>query len=63
MKFLWGVSTSGYQSEGGFNGDGQPQNNWSQAEKTLRVQATGHAADFWTRYEEDFARARAMGCT
>jgi 6-phospho-beta-galactosidase len=63
MKFLWGVSTSGYQSEGGFNGDGQPQNNWSHAEKTLRVQATGRAAEFWTRYAEDFARARGMGCT
>lgn len=63
MKFLWGVSTSGYQSEGGYNGEGQPQNNWSQAEKSLRVQVTGRAAEFWSRYEEDFARARAMGCT
>jgi beta-glucosidase len=63
MKFLWGVSTSGYQSEGGFNGDGQPQNNWSHAEKTLLVQATGRASDFWSRYDEDFARARGMGCT
>ena len=63
MKFLWGVSTSGYQSEGGFNGDGEPQNNWSAAEKSARVQTTGRAADFWTRYGEDFARARGMGCT
>ncbi len=63
MKFLWGVSTSGYQSEGGYNGDGQPQNNWAHAEKSLRVQATGRAAEFWTRYPEDFARARSLGCT
>jgi beta-glucosidase/6-phospho-beta-glucosidase/beta-galactosidase len=62
-QFLWGVSTSGYQSEGGFNGDGQPQNNWAQVERAGLVQRTGHAAEFWTRYAEDFARARAMGCT
>ena len=62
-RFLWGVSTSGYQSEGGFNGDGQPQNNWSEVERNGLVQRTGHAAEFWTRYEADFARARAMGCT
>ncbi len=62
-KFLWGVSTSGYQSEGGFNGDGEPQNNWTHAERNGRAQRTGHASEFWTRYESDFARARAMGCT
>lgn len=60
--FLWGVATSGYQSEGGFNGDGQPANNWASAERSGRAQRTGRATDFWTRYEEDFARARAMGC-
>lgn len=62
-QFLWGVSTSGYQSEGGYNGEGQPQNNWANAERNGRAQVTGRAAEFWTRYEEDFARARAMGCT
>ncbi|HEY8901767.1 MAG TPA: family 1 glycosylhydrolase [Chthoniobacterales bacterium] len=62
-QFLWGVSTSGYQSEGGYNGDGEPQNNWAAAERAGTVQRTGHAAEFWTRYEEDFARARSMGCT
>ncbi|MDD5200622.1 MAG: family 1 glycosylhydrolase [Terrimicrobiaceae bacterium] len=61
-QFLWGVSTSGYQSEGGFNGDGQPQNNWSAAERGGHAQRTGGAAEFWTRYAGDFARARAMGC-
>jgi beta-glucosidase len=62
-KFLWGVSTSGYQSEGGFNGRGEPRNNWALAEESARVQSTGHAADFWTRYAADFARARSIGCT
>ena len=31
-RFLWGVATSAYQSEGGYNGPGQPQTNWAQAE-------------------------------
>jgi len=30
--FLWGVATSPYQSEGGYNGPGQPQTNWASAE-------------------------------
>jgi beta-glucosidase/6-phospho-beta-glucosidase/beta-galactosidase len=62
-SFLWGVSTSGYHSEGGYNGDGEPQNNWAASERAGISQRTGRAAEFWTRYEEDFARARSMGCT
>lgn len=60
-EFLWGVSSSGYQSEGGFNGPGEPRNNWGDAEDEGRVERTGRAADFWNRYEEDFANARSMG--
>lgn len=59
--FLWGVATSGYQSEGGFNGEGQPQNNWAHSERTGHFEKTGAAADFWNRYEEDFVRCREMG--
>jgi beta-glucosidase/6-phospho-beta-glucosidase/beta-galactosidase len=59
--FLWGVASSGYQCEGGYNGPGQPQNNWATSETTDRVMRTGRAADFWHRYEEDFANARAIG--
>lgn len=59
--FLWGVASSGYQCEGGFNGPGEPQNNWAQAEDDERVMRTGLASDFWNRHEEDFANARAMG--
>ncbi len=61
QDFLWGVSTSGYQSEGGYNGPGEPQNNWSEAERSGRVETTGRAAEFWSRFDEDFARAEAMG--
>lgn len=59
--FLWGVSTSAYQSEGGYNGAGQPQTNWAFFEKQGFVMATGRAAEFWSRYEEDFALCEAMG--
>lgn len=61
--FLWGVSTSGYQHEGGFNGPDQPHNNWSQWEHQGRVETTGQAAEFWSRYEDDFRRCQAMGLT
>lgn len=60
-EFLWGVSTSGYQSEGGFNGVGEPQNNWALAEKNGRYPRTGRAAEFWERYESDFQLAASLG--
>jgi 6-phospho-beta-galactosidase len=60
-KFLWGVATSGYQSEGGFNGAGQPQNNWSLSEQHNHVMSVGKAADFWNHYEEDFRTCQQMG--
>lgn len=60
-SFLWGVSTSGYQHEGGYNGPSQPQNNWSLWEKTGRVETTGTAAQFWERYLEDLQRCQDMG--
>ncbi|NJR66182.1 MAG: glycoside hydrolase family 1 protein [Leptolyngbyaceae cyanobacterium CRU_2_3] len=60
-NFLWGVATSGYQSEGGFNQPGQPQNNWSLSEQHGTVMPTGTASDFWTRYAEDFRTCQTMG--
>jgi beta-glucosidase len=59
--FLWGVATSGYQSEGGYNGLGQPQNNWSIWEKQHKVMRTGTATEFWHRYEEDFQACQRIG--
>ncbi|MEA3211606.1 MAG: hypothetical protein QOE70_4663 [Chthoniobacter sp.] len=59
--FLWGVATSAYQAEGGYNGPGEPQTNWAGAEARGDVARVGRAADFWTRYEEDFARCRDLG--
>lgn len=60
-SFLWGAASSGYQCEGGYNGPGEPQNNWSEAEEDGRVMRTGRATRFWSRYEEDFARCRDIG--
>ena len=59
--FLWGVATSAYQSEGGYNGPGEPQTNWAAAEARRDVMVLGDASDFWTNYEADFGHCRAMG--
>jgi beta-glucosidase/6-phospho-beta-glucosidase/beta-galactosidase len=60
-EFLWGVSTSAFQSEGGYNGPGQPRTNWARAEEKHRVAPSGKAAEFWTRYGEDFQRVAGLG--
>lgn len=59
--FLWGVSTSGYQHEGGYNDAGQPCNNWVLWERQNRVERTGKAVEFWTRYEADFKLCQSIG--
>ena len=60
-SFLAGVATSGYQCEGGYNGDRQPKNNWAAHELAGKVARTGAATDFWNRYREDFELCRGMG--
>lgn len=59
--FWWGVSTSGYQHEGGYNGPQQPRNNWADWEALGRAEVTGRSVDFWNRYEEDLDRAASLG--
>lgn len=59
--FLWGVATSGYQSEGGYNGFSQPQNNWTFWEKQGKVMPTKDATEFWHRYQEDFKTCQRLG--
>jgi beta-glucosidase/6-phospho-beta-glucosidase/beta-galactosidase len=59
--FLWGVATSAYQSEGGYNAPGQPVTNWAAAERRGDVMEVGAAAEFWHLFEEDFDRCRGMG--
>lgn len=59
--FLWGVATSAYQAEGGYNGPGQPQTNWATAEAASDVAKLGNSAEFWTRFRSDFALCRQLG--
>ena len=59
--FFWGVATSGYQSEGGYNGPGEPLNNWAWAENDGDVVPSGRTSDFWNLSHEDFARCRELG--
>ncbi|HUD16833.1 MAG TPA: family 1 glycosylhydrolase, partial [Acidimicrobiales bacterium] len=60
--FLAGVATAGFQIEGGFNGPGQPANNWLAWEQAGRVEPSGNAVGFWERPEEALDRAAALGC-
>ncbi len=60
--FLVGVATSGYQVEGGFNGEGEPHNNWSGWEAGGRAVRSGTACDFWRRPTEALDRAASLGC-
>jgi len=59
--FLWGVATSGYQCEGGYNHAGGPTNNWHAWERSGTVEPTGAAVDFWNRYEADLETAAQAG--
>jgi beta-glucosidase/6-phospho-beta-glucosidase/beta-galactosidase len=52
--FLWGVSSSGFQSEGS-----NPDSNWLRYSE--KKEAVGDAVDFRHRYAEDIALAAEMG--
>ena len=56
-----GTACAGYQCEGGFNGPGQPRNNWADWEGQGGVSASGGAARFWERFEGDVALMEAHG--
>ena len=60
--FQFGVATAGFQVEGGFNGPGEPANNWLAWEQTGRVEPSGAAVGFWARPEQALDRAAALGC-
>ena len=49
--FLFGVATAGFQIEGGFNGPGEPANNWARWEAGGRIEPSGNACDFWLHPE------------
>lgn len=60
--FRFGVATSGYQTEGGYNGPGEPANDWLAWERSGRIEPSGAAIGFWDRYEDHLDRAVAAGC-
>ena len=60
--FRFGVATAGFQVEGGYNGPGEPANNWLAWEVEGRVEPSGAALDFWHRFEHHLDKATAAGC-
>lgn len=61
-SFRFGVATNGFQNEGGYNGLGEPRNNWFRWEAEGRVEPSGVAVDFWNDYEAHLDRAAGLGC-
>ncbi len=63
--FVWGVATSAYQIEGGWNEDGRSPSIWDTFAKTpgkTKNGATGDVAcDHYHRWPEDVALMREMG--
>ncbi len=60
--FRFGVATAGFQVEGGYNGPGEPANNWARWEAGGRIEPSGNACDFWLQPEEALDRAARLGC-
>ncbi len=66
--FRFGAAVAHFQVEGGFNGPGEPANNWLWWEMEghkgpdRRTEISGNAVDFWNGYEEQLDLAAAMGC-
>ena len=60
-EFLFGVATAGFQIEGGYNGPGQPSNNWAPWEREGRVEPSGDATGFFTDPFSQLDRAAAIG--
>lgn len=56
-----GVATSSFQTEGGLDGDGEPETNWRAWVTRGRAERIGRACDLWRRYPLAARRAGAMG--
>ncbi len=54
--FYWGAATAAYQVEGGIE-----NTDWAKAALEGRVPECGSACEHYTRYEEDFDIAKALG--
>lgn len=54
-KLQLGAACAGFQCEGGYNGPGQPWNNWAGWEGRKGFEPAGDAVRFWERWREDVA--------
>ncbi|HEX3948008.1 MAG TPA: family 1 glycosylhydrolase, partial [Acidimicrobiales bacterium] len=59
---LLGVALGGWVVEGGFNGPGQPANNWVRWERSGLAGPTAGRGHFWEAPEELLDRVAALGC-
>lgn len=59
--FMFGVANAGFQVEGGYNGPGEPINNWVVLERSGRVEPSGEAVRFWSDYTSHLELAKGMG--
>jgi 6-phospho-beta-galactosidase/beta-glucosidase len=60
--FSFGVATAGFQVEGGYNGPGEPANNWGRFEAGGRIEVSGNACGFWLEPDQALDRAASLGC-
>ena len=58
---MFGCANAPYQVEGGFNGHGEPLNNWVEFERSGRGEPSGEAIRFWTDYPQQLELAKGMG--
>jgi beta-glucosidase/6-phospho-beta-glucosidase/beta-galactosidase len=61
-SFAFGFATAGAQNEGGYNGPGEPANNWWDWERNGHAEPSGIATESWTRYEEDLDAVASLEC-
>jgi len=59
--FLFGVANSAFQTEGGINGEGQPQNNFATWERSGKIEPSGDSVRFWEKPEEHIELAKSLG--
>jgi beta-glucosidase/6-phospho-beta-glucosidase/beta-galactosidase len=59
--FMFGVANAGFQVEGGYNGPGEPLNNWADWERAEKVERSGEAVRFWADYAQHVELAKEMG--
>ena len=57
-----GVALGGFEEEGGYNGSGQPANNWSWWEAEGRAPARSDLNTSWPRWSAELAAAADVGC-